>query len=152
MYRHMTSYQQLIPLIVSINTHRLVQLSINDRNEQKLPWLTLVKVKSVKPKVEIANRNHGVWCLNHHTTGGFINSGISSQKREDIWFDLIEHFYSAHIHFIECSWRVADVLACFQKVHILRWDWSVLPLAHHSIFPFENFGACWFLYGSTILW
>jgi hypothetical protein len=39
-----------------------------------------------------------------------------------------------------------------RRCHILRWDWSVLPLAHHSIFPFENFGACWFLYVSTILW
>jgi hypothetical protein len=27
-----------------------------------------------------------------------------------------------------------------RRCHILRWDWSVLPLAHHSIFPFENFG------------
>jgi hypothetical protein len=39
-----------------------------------------------------------------------------------------------------------------RRCHILRWDWSVLPLAHHSIFHFENFGACWFLYVSTILW
>jgi hypothetical protein len=31
-------------------------------------------------------------------------------------FFLIEHLYSAHIHSIECSWRLADVLACFQKV------------------------------------
>jgi hypothetical protein len=35
-----------------------------------------------------------------------------------IWFDfdLIEHFYSAHILSIECSERLADVLACSQKV------------------------------------
>jgi hypothetical protein len=39
-----------------------------------------------------------------------------------------------------------------RRCHILRWDWSVLPLVHHSIFPFENFGACWFLYVSTIMW
>jgi hypothetical protein len=39
-----------------------------------------------------------------------------------------------------------------RRCHILRWDWSVLPLAHHSIFPFENFGSCWFLDVSTILW
>jgi hypothetical protein len=39
-----------------------------------------------------------------------------------------------------------------RRCHILRWDWSVLPLAHHSMFPFENFGAWWFLYVSTILW
>jgi hypothetical protein len=25
---------------------------------------------------------------------------------------LIEHLFSAHIHSIECSWRLADVLAC----------------------------------------
>jgi hypothetical protein len=55
----------------------------------------------------------------------------------DFWLSV--HFYSAHIHSIECSWRLADVLACSQ---ILRWDWSVLPLARHYIFPFENFGAC----------
>jgi hypothetical protein len=29
---------------------------------------------------------------------------------------LIEHFYSAHIHSIECLGRLADVLACSQKV------------------------------------
>jgi hypothetical protein len=29
---------------------------------------------------------------------------------------LIEHFYSAHIHSIECSWHSADVLACSRKV------------------------------------
>jgi hypothetical protein len=29
---------------------------------------------------------------------------------------LIEHMYSADIHSIECSWRLADVLACSQKV------------------------------------
>jgi hypothetical protein len=29
---------------------------------------------------------------------------------------LIEHFYSAHIHSVEWSWRLADVLACSQKV------------------------------------
>jgi hypothetical protein len=29
---------------------------------------------------------------------------------------LIDHFYSAHINSIECSWRLADVLACSQKV------------------------------------
>jgi hypothetical protein len=29
---------------------------------------------------------------------------------------LIEHFYSTHIHSIECSWCLADVLACSQKV------------------------------------
>jgi hypothetical protein len=30
--------------------------------------------------------------------------------------DDVVHFYSAHIHTIECSWRLADVLACSQKV------------------------------------
>jgi hypothetical protein len=30
--------------------------------------------------------------------------------------DDVDHFYSAHIHSIECSWRLADVLACSQKV------------------------------------
>jgi hypothetical protein len=42
-----------------------------------------------------------------------------------------------------------------KKCHMLGWHWSVLPLAHHSYFPFfyfANFGACWFLYVSTILW
>jgi hypothetical protein len=29
---------------------------------------------------------------------------------------LIDHFYSAHIHSFKCSWRLADVLACSQKV------------------------------------
>jgi hypothetical protein len=29
---------------------------------------------------------------------------------------LIEHVYSANIHSIECSWRLADVLACSRKV------------------------------------
>jgi ABC-type Fe3+/spermidine/putrescine transport system ATPase subunit len=38
-----------------------------------------------------------------------------------------------------------------RRCHILRWDWSVLPLANHSIFPFKNSGACWFLYVSTVL-
>jgi hypothetical protein len=56
---------------------------------------------------------------------------------------LIEHFYTAHIHSSEFSWRLADVLACSQVSH------PELPLAHHSIFPFENFGACWFLYVSV---
>jgi hypothetical protein len=28
----------------------------------------------------------------------------------------VVHFYSAHIHSIECSGRLADVLACSQKV------------------------------------
>jgi hypothetical protein len=28
----------------------------------------------------------------------------------------VVHFYSAHIHSIQCSWRLADVLACSQKV------------------------------------
>jgi hypothetical protein len=118
--------------------------------------------------------------------------------------------YSNIYPFIECSWRLADVLTCSQKrvsheisqccrwriisifpfwelwcmllidwfntsiahiiilsnahgawlmfwpvvrrCHILRWDRSVLPLAHHSIFPFENIGACWLLHVSTILW
>ena len=27
-----------------------------------------------------------------------------------------DHLYSAHIHSIECSWRLTDVLACSQKV------------------------------------
>jgi hypothetical protein len=30
--------------------------------------------------------------------------------------DDVVHFYSAHIHSIECSGRLADVLACSQKV------------------------------------
>jgi hypothetical protein len=30
--------------------------------------------------------------------------------------DDVVHFYSAHIHTIECSWRLTDVLACSQKV------------------------------------
>jgi hypothetical protein len=38
-----------------------------------------------------------------------------------------------------------------RRCHTLKWDWSVLPLAHHSIFPFKKFGV-WFLYVSTILW
>jgi hypothetical protein len=61
-------------------------------------------------------------------------------------------FYSAHIHTIESSRRLADVPACSQKVSHpgMRLVWCCL-LAHPSIFPFENFGACWFLYVSTIL-
>jgi hypothetical protein len=31
-------------------------------------------------------------------------------------YDLIEHFHSAHIYSIECSWHLTDVLACSQKV------------------------------------
>jgi hypothetical protein len=30
--------------------------------------------------------------------------------------DDVVPFYRAHIHTIECSWRLADVLACSQKV------------------------------------
>jgi hypothetical protein len=31
----------------------------------------------------------------------------------------IEHFYSAHIHSIECSWRLADVLASHPEMRIV---------------------------------
>jgi hypothetical protein len=70
----------------------------------------------------------------------------------DFWFDLIEHFYSAHIHSIECSWRLADVLACSQKVSHPEMRLVSAAIGASFQFPFENFGACWFLYVSTISW
>jgi hypothetical protein len=38
------------------------------------------------------------------------------KKKKNDDDDDVVHFYSAHIHTIECSWRLADVLACSQKV------------------------------------
>jgi hypothetical protein len=66
---------------------------------------------------------------------------------------LIEYLYSAHIHSIECSWRLADVLACSQKVS--HPEMRLVSAAIGASFPFslfENFGASWLLYVSTILW
>jgi hypothetical protein len=72
----------------------------------------------------------------------------------DWLIDLIEHLYGAHIHSIECSWRLVDVeLACSQKVSHPKDEtgqcchWRIIP-----VFPFENFSACWFLCVSPICW
>jgi hypothetical protein len=49
----------------------------------------------------------------------------------------------------EFSWRLADVLASSQMSQPepgLGCHRCIIP-----IFPFENFGACWFLYVSTLL-
>jgi hypothetical protein len=46
---------------------------------------------------------------------------------------LIKHLYTAHIHSIECSWRVANVLACSQKVShpemrlVSAASWRIIP-------------------------
>jgi hypothetical protein len=46
-----------------------------------------------------------------------VEMGALQQVSKHFMFDsLIKHLYSAHIHFIECSWHLADVLACSQKV------------------------------------
>jgi hypothetical protein len=37
-------------------------------------------------------------------------------KIKGVDVDDVVHFYSANIHTIECSWRLADVLVCSQKV------------------------------------
>jgi hypothetical protein len=65
---------------------------------------------------------------------------------------LIEHLYSAQIHSVECSWPFFLMFwSVLKTCHILKLL-SAAKLTHHSHFPtFENFGACWFLYISTIL-
>jgi hypothetical protein len=89
------------------------------------------------------------WMLSFIGPQGCCVASVTLTLYRSFW--LIEHFYSAHIHSIECSsWPMFSPV--FRRCHTLRWDWSVLPLVHHSIFPFENFGACWFLYVFTILW
>jgi hypothetical protein len=50
---------------------------------------------------------------NHHWAS---SSKASNVNLSYFHVDDVEHFYSAHIHTIECSWRLADVLACSQKV------------------------------------
>jgi hypothetical protein len=49
---------------------------------------------------------------------------------------LIEHFYSAHINSFECSWRLADVLACSQKVSHpeMRLVSVAISASFHSLF------------------
>jgi hypothetical protein len=71
---------------------------------------------------------------------------------EFLFFLFRTLFYSAHIHIIESSRRLADVLACCQKVShpgmrlVSAASWRIIPFS-----LFENFGACWYLYVSTIL-
>jgi hypothetical protein len=48
---------------------------------------------------------------------------------------LIEHFYSAHIHSIECSWRLVDVLACSQKVSHPEMGLVSAAIDHDMSFP-----------------
>jgi hypothetical protein len=41
----------------------------------------------------------------------------------NIWhvlYWLIDHFYSAHIHSIECPWHLADILGCSQVSPVAR--------------------------------
>jgi hypothetical protein len=56
------------------------------------------------------------------------------------------------IHSIECSGRLADVLSCSQKVSHPEMRLVSAAIGASLHFPsFENFGASWFLYVSTIL-
>jgi hypothetical protein len=61
---------------------------------------------------------------------------------------LIEHLHSAQIHSIECQGAWLMFWPVLRRCHILRWDWSVLPLTHHSRYAFLS----WFLCVSTIVW
>jgi hypothetical protein len=59
--------------------------------------------------------------LTHAYTAVIVLQAESRLIREEDQSPLLDdddvvHFYSAHIHTIECSWRLADVLACSQKV------------------------------------
>jgi hypothetical protein len=49
-------------------------------------------------------------------------------------FNPIEHFYSGHSHSIECSWRLADVLACSPMVSHL--EMRLVSAAIGASFPF----------------
>jgi hypothetical protein len=49
---------------------------------------------------------------------------------------LNEHLYSAHIHSSNAHGAWPMFWPVLRRRHILRWDWSVLPLAHHFQFPF----------------
>jgi hypothetical protein len=55
---------------------------------------------------------------------------------------VIKHLF---IHFLQCSWRLADLLACSQKVS--HPEIILVSAAIGASFPFplfEDFGACWF--------
>jgi hypothetical protein len=54
--------------------------------------------------------------------------------------DDVEHFYSTHIHTIECSWRLANVLACSQKVSHPGMRLVSAAIGASFYFPFWN--AC----------
>jgi hypothetical protein len=55
-------------------------------------------------------------------------------SREEVC-TLIEHLYSAHIHFFECSWRLADVLTCSQNVS--NPEMRLVSAAIDASFPYE---------------
>jgi hypothetical protein len=55
-----------------------------------------------------------------------------------MFFDcLIEHFQSAHIHSVECSWRLADALACSQKVSHPEMRLVSAAIGASFQFPYE---------------
>jgi hypothetical protein len=78
-------------------------------------------VETADPAAPIQSRNESMESEQKtSTTLNLCFDGVSAilfdERETSDEVDLIEHFYSAHIHSIDCSWRLVDVLACSQKV------------------------------------
>jgi hypothetical protein len=74
--------------------------------------------------------------FNLHALGPKQSEAIFSVRHDDVDDDDVVYFFSAHIHTIECSWRLADVLACSEKVSHLEMRLVSAAIGSSFHFPF----------------